>query len=384
MLSRFDQFRPRTRVFTNENGISELLLCIYGTLQDILPVPLLLWIPRSYPLVHPLIYLDLEQLEDSRPSVGDYVNPNGLISLPIFSRWSADTNNILQVIQEAAGICQYNCFLRPSGAPMQDSIDPRTLPPQGTSRSPDLPIKPPRPPSISLPLKSASTSTSDIPPVSSKVPLAESDYNNTVSPPPVPPKPPTKALDVITNIDLLDTEIANYEDPLYHKALLKLQWKVNELCLEDEQLLQKNLYNRKDTVKSAVAQFERMLDYESLTHKSVSDSIRVRKTALDKETANLAQRSKDIEEYERQNGCRADILSLIVAESVMINQLYELVAKDCAISDTIHALSRLLCSESIKLDSFVKKTRELARQQFLTRMQIQKVGSIIDSGTTSH
>nr|2F66_A Chain A, Suppressor protein STP22 of temperature-sensitive alpha-factor receptor and arginine permease [Saccharomyces cerevisiae]2F66_D Chain D, Suppressor protein STP22 of temperature-sensitive alpha-factor receptor and arginine permease [Saccharomyces cerevisiae]2F6M_A Chain A, Suppressor protein STP22 of temperature-sensitive alpha-factor receptor and arginine permease [Saccharomyces cerevisiae]2F6M_C Chain C, Suppressor protein STP22 of temperature-sensitive alpha-factor receptor and argi len=58
-----------------------------------------------------------------------------------------------------------------------------------------------------------------------------------------------------------------------------------------------------------------------------------------------------------------------------LNQLYNLVAQDYALTDTIEALSRMLHRGTIPLDTFVKQGRELARQQFLVRWHIQRITS---------
>ena len=77
--------------------------------------------------------------------------------------------------------------------------------------------------------------------------------------------------------------------------------------------------------------------------------------------------------YERESGEEIDPSSLVVTQNLALDQLYEVVAKDYALSDTMHVLARLLNRDAVNLDVFVKKTRQLGREQFFTRMHIQKI-----------
>ncbi|KAF7732495.1 hypothetical protein EC973_003241 [Apophysomyces ossiformis] len=59
--------------------------------------------------------------------------------------------------------------------------------------------------------------------------------------------------------------------------------------------------------------------------------------------------------------------------TVVYNQMFELVADDNAIVDTIYYLAEALSSERIDLATFMKCTRSLAREQFMKRALMKKI-----------
>jgi len=64
---------------------------------------------------------------------------------------------------------------------------------------------------------------------------------------------------------------------------------------------------------------------------------------------------------------------VVVAPSVVENQLYDLVTEDLGIEDTIYALAKALDGEKITLEAFLKHARSLAREQFLKRALARKI-----------
>ncbi|KAI5853932.1 ESCRT-I component [Tricharina praecox] len=68
-----------------------------------------------------------------------------------------------------------------------------------------------------------------------------------------------------------------------------------------------------------------------------------------------------------------DVDAMVVAGSVVETQLYELVAEEMAIEDTIYVLSKALDRERITLEVFLKHARTLAREQFMKKALIQKI-----------
>jgi Vps23 core domain len=54
-------------------------------------------------------------------------------------------------------------------------------------------------------------------------------------------------------------------------------------------------------------------------------------------------------------------------------RLLNLVADDLAVEETMEILAKALDHERITLDAFLKETRKLAREQFLTKALIQKI-----------
>ncbi|KAJ8657386.1 hypothetical protein O0I10_006941 [Lichtheimia ornata] len=63
--------------------------------------------------------------------------------------------------------------------------------------------------------------------------------------------------------------------------------------------------------------------------------------------------------------------------TIVYNQLFDLVADDNAIVDTIYYLGKALNSERIDLVTFMKLTRTLAREQFMKRALMKKIGDAL-------
>ncbi|EST05126.2 Ubiquitin E2 variant, N-terminal [Kalmanozyma brasiliensis GHG001] len=66
--------------------------------------------------------------------------------------------------------------------------------------------------------------------------------------------------------------------------------------------------------------------------------------------------------------------TMVLATSIVGNQLVDLVAEDNAIEDTLYHLGRALNAERIDLEKFLKQTRVLAREQFMKRALAMKIG----------
>jgi ESCRT-I complex subunit TSG101 len=70
---------------------------------------------------------------------------------------------------------------------------------------------------------------------------------------------------------------------------------------------------------------------------------------------------------------KPNVDEILCAENIVYNQLYQLVAEDHAIDDTMYILGKALDKDRVQLDPFLKHTRTLAREQFLKRALINKI-----------
>jgi ESCRT-I complex subunit TSG101 len=70
-----------------------------------------------------------------------------------------------------------------------------------------------------------------------------------------------------------------------------------------------------------------------------------------------------------------DIDELLVAPTVVGNQLYELVAEERALADAIFMLGRAVERGRIAPQTFAKMTRGLAREWYLKKALVKKIGS---------
>jgi len=69
-----------------------------------------------------------------------------------------------------------------------------------------------------------------------------------------------------------------------------------------------------------------------------------------------------------------DIDELLVAPTVVGNQLYELVAEERALADSIFVLGRAVERGRIAPEAFARTTRSLAREWYLKKALVKKIG----------
>jgi ESCRT-I complex subunit TSG101 len=70
-----------------------------------------------------------------------------------------------------------------------------------------------------------------------------------------------------------------------------------------------------------------------------------------------------------------DIDDLLVAPTVVANQLYTLVAEERAIGDAIFVLGRAVERGRVSPQVFAKTTRSLAREWYLKKALVRKIGA---------
>ncbi|KAG0366172.1 hypothetical protein BGZ54_005719 [Gamsiella multidivaricata] len=71
---------------------------------------------------------------------------------------------------------------------------------------------------------------------------------------------------------------------------------------------------------------------------------------------------------------------IICGSSVVHNQLFELVAEENAIEDTIYILGQALIQDKVELNVYMKHLRNLAREQFMKKALIKKVKTQLGHG----
>jgi ESCRT-I complex subunit TSG101 len=128
------------------------------------------------------------------------------------------------------------------------------------------------------------------------------------------------------------------------------------------------------TLHGIAAQREAMLACEKELQAEMQTLSRL-SSILESNTSILhhALEQADITISNSQNHPPPDIDDLLVAPTVVANQLYSLVADDRAIEDTVFFISRSLEKGSISVSTFVKSTRTISREWFLKKALIQKI-----------
>lgn len=381
--------RPRVRVFVDPSGKSRLLLCLYGTLyrpqtqEDATiasnEVPILIWIDDKYPLEHPQCYVDMENIGDEwMVNVGKHIDSNGQIYLPFFQNWDDKDSqyNIINTIKELQIIINKEILLRRK----QPLLPPKMK--QPSSASPSLPSAPSVPPPI--------PARSQFPVPTHQEVSPSGSLSTPLPPPPPPPAPPIrppqleKKPQIATSpqpvIDLMDNDLLSTlstGDSAHQTHIDELSQLLNELKLTEQDKINQVHHTRLPTIDEAIKKFQNTLIYEN-------DNIQTIKSQLQVNKETITQRMKELDQLEMSWPQKYTMAGLDedhplqITETLGLNQLYDLMSQDMALEDTIAILSELLNKNRITLDIFTRKIRDLAKQQFMIRLRIEKIYSLLN------
>ncbi|EWC46609.1 hypothetical protein DRE_04096 [Drechslerella stenobrocha 248] len=118
----------------------------------------------------------------------------------------------------------------------------------------------------------------------------------------------------------------------------------------------------------AMAKTEAYMERERIELMRINDMCEKDQRILGERIGMADELIREVRDREAPN-----IDAVVVAPTVVHNQLYELVTDDMAIEDTIYVLGKALDKERITLDVFLKHTRALAREQFTKRALVKKI-----------
>ncbi|KAK7693592.1 hypothetical protein QCA50_003161 [Cerrena zonata] len=228
-LTRYTTLRPKTDVYTYDDGRTQLLLCLHGLLPISYRgapynIPIALWLTREYPRLPPIAYV--VPTSDMLVRAGKFVDPSGKCEIEYVLNWQrksegCNLNALLEAMQD------YFSREPPVYAKPKQPASPQ---PQ-TQRRPDaavitdyserppplLPSGHPAPPPLTQSMSASSVRNDDRPPLPVKpgvtaissvsafgVPSQTSSRAQSPhvsgtpatasrSPPPLPPHPPTDA-----------------------------------------------------------------------------------------------------------------------------------------------------------------------------------------------
>lgn len=93
-----------------------------------------------------------------------------------------------------------------------------------------------------------------------------------------------------------------------------------------------------------------------------------RSHSLESALERLRERTRELQAREQPRS-----VEVVLADSIVGDQLVGLVAQDLAITDTLYHLSRALGNEEIELDRYLKWVRQFGREQFLKRALAMKI-----------
>ncbi|AEO64695.1 uncharacterized protein THITE_2110989 [Thermothielavioides terrestris NRRL 8126] len=167
---------------------------------------------------------------------------------------------------------------------------------------------------------------------------------SSVPPPPIPPNPEK---------DLLLQRLAQALHAHRQKARAQ-----NEASLRGLQAQHAALLNALATLQSESAQLNQLSALLAADAAILQDSLRKADAVIESSA----------------NHPRPDIDELLVAPTVVGNQLYELVAEERALADAIFVLGRAVERGRVAPQTFAKMTRSLAREWYLKKALVKKIG----------
>ncbi|KAF5330784.1 hypothetical protein D9619_005547 [Psilocybe cf. subviscida] len=209
-LARFPSLRPKSDVYTFDDGRTQLLLCLHGLLPIVFRaasynIPVALWIPRDYPRDVPLVYVVPTQHMLVKP--GRHVDPSGRTTIDYISHWhrkdeGCNVAALLDALQDQ--------FSREP--PVYAKPKPQSAPPG----PPALPSKPSTP-AFAQQQQSHPSSSSHHHPAPPQPPLTSSP---SPAPPPPPPPPPPSRPPLPPHPHLGPPHVIAYANPNIHPQTL--------------------------------------------------------------------------------------------------------------------------------------------------------------------
>ncbi|KAG1756823.1 UEV-domain-containing protein [Suillus paluster] len=432
-LARFSTLRPKSDVYTYDDGRTQLLLCLHGVLPISFRgasynIPIAAWVTKEYPRQPPIVYVVPTQ--DMLVRSSKHVDVSGRCNIEYIQHWekkseACNLSALLEAMQQdrwhhpsSPGhitLANDRPALPPKPGSSALSQTPMAAPyasPQYPSTTnllnrppPPLPSAHPQitgPPTYSRPLnyqhtvKNFNDGTMLQPPAVPRDPAPPPDLNSRWSVPPVGPAhpqgPPSHSpnlwlrppVSTITTPNLLDEETADSSPPHRHgppnPELLRLHAQVHDkIASELASLSQVMLLDAErlraqqtDLLAGEPAIRDEMARLEAVRDVCSNVSSRLRNT--------VDQGERNIAELRRKGDPEVD--ELICSTSIVHNQLINLVAEDNAIEDTIYHLHRALNTGRIDLERFLRTTRVLAEEQFTKRALIEKIQLGVPTGTS--
>lgn len=405
VLSSYPSLSPKTAVYTDEQGRSDLLLCLHGILPTIYNgatyhIPVEIWVPKSYPSVMaPIMYV--RPTADMVVFPSNYVDGNGRCFHPYLTYWNQNSSHNLS--EAIAIFIEIFGRLPPVFAkPQHHTVSTGAV---GSNASLSAETPPPVPPKPSLPQYSTGGYTVAQPEYGghtfqrssyhqpegsqpaysqqssygSSTPIqgyhgrshsrsATNEHFMSARPSPVA----TNRMSILDSDSPLPASPIKPPNPERAKALTEL----------DDAILS----TKENVVKIAVDIDQNALDQTGKTldwaEQAISREINTAKALTEDANTNIRILNERIESAKNvisqaRNKEIPPIDELVLAETVVYNQLYSLVVADKAIDDTYYVLDKALENDRMDLQAYMKHTRALAREQFSKRALVTKISAQI-------
>ncbi|TVY45604.1 Tumor susceptibility protein 101 protein [Lachnellula occidentalis] len=411
-LSHYSSLSPRTEVYTYENGASALLLQLSGTLPvnfrgTTYRFPIALWVQHGYPHEAPLVYVTPTEGMAVRP--GQHVDPQGKIYHPYLVGWAEywDKSNILDFLAILRDVFaneppvisrqQNTAPPRPQSVQAPPPVPPLppgvgvARPPSRASSAIEQPQPPPPPPKPTTNTQSYSASRDSgppLPPLPTQIDYDGGRYGPPIHPPPsgrshapqrssslryetAPPLPhqtqdrrESRSPVTSTNLPAPPIPPNPEKDMMLHNIGLALQSQRQHTHTQTAASLP-GLESQHKAMLQALSNMQaEMSALESLTS-LLNTNTSVLHTALH-------DADSVIESSQHRTAPNVD--ELLVAPTVVGNQLYELVSEERSLGDALFVLGRAVERGRVSAPVFAKMTRSLAREWYLKKALVRKIG----------
>ncbi|SHO79150.1 Similar to S.cerevisiae protein STP22 (Component of the ESCRT-I complex) [Malassezia sympodialis ATCC 42132] len=348
VLTEYHTLRPRTDMFTYDDGRCVLLLLLDGTLPvpfrgQVYQIPVHVWIPRAYPAEPPIVYVAPTQ--NMVVCRGSCVGPDGRVRLPYMDAWERkpEGTSLTELLRE----CQTVFHLEPPVMAKHRENPARASPAPGTSAADGAPpARPPKASSAAGP--PAAPSPPPAAPERPPKPAPPAAAEERAAPTPTPPRP-------------------------VNPGIAELQARVHAK-------LSRSVAETQDAVNQAMEHLERLcgdlergrpaMDDEMQRLRVVRDLCMVDAERLDATIQQAQQQTAEL-----QARADPDVDHMLCPTSIAENQLLQLMAEDLALEDTLYQLGRALYADQLPLDRFLKHARILSRDQFMKRALAQKIAA---------
>ncbi|KAF5365780.1 hypothetical protein D9758_003310 [Tetrapyrgos nigripes] len=401
VLQLFQTLRPKSDVYTWDDGRTQLLLCVHGVLpisfrNASYHIPIAVWLTRSYPSDPPIAYVVPTQ--DMLIKAGPHLDLSGRVSIDYQAQWQRKSESCsLAGLLEAMQVHFSRdppVYAKPKQQQQQQPSPPTYAPPHQQPPVPPPPPPPPHPPQFvptpPPPPPQPPQIPQSVPPPPHFVPFPPQSVSppyfipsppQSVSPPHFIPSPPQS----VPPPNLLDEdpipiaasaavpprppnpELLRLHDQIHAKLTSELNSLHQALVLDAERLraYQADLLAGEPAIRDEIARLE-----------AVRDVCRTVVTRH-RDTVNLTE--KNISDLRRKGDPEVD--ELVCSTTIVHNQLIDLVAEDNAIEDTIYHFHRALSTGRIDLERFLRTTRVLAEEQFMKRALIEKIKASLPMGS---
>ncbi|KAK7203773.1 UEV domain-containing protein [Myxozyma melibiosi] len=411
LLQSQPSLSPRTSVHTYETGKSELLLNFHGTLPCFFHsatynIPVSIWVPHEYPHAAPFAFVTPTQTMAIR--AGNHVDTNGRVYHPFISYWNPQTANLVAFCAVLSDV--FGKEPPVYGKPQQQQLPPQPSMPPSLPQYQQQQFSAPPPQQMPENLLSFASSTPQpyqqrpptFPPEPQPQPQQQQQYyqpqyqqpqqqqqqQQQQPQPPVYSQTQPSALADLASVpytrDIIDESppapstpapVQSAHPPLPpHPEQTRLLTQIADALQRKADAAAPQMKKQTDQLKGTLDMLSRAetnLAREASELERIAEgcerNLKILSDRIGQAEARTAEAKKD--------GAQAnlDVNSIVCAEAVVFNQIYELAADDLAIGDTIYVLGKALDRERIGLDEFLKHARTLAREQFLKRALVRKI-----------